>query len=105
MGHTIDISKGSAYDEILNDDYALAKFYSEKIEVLTLLGHGNRKFTKVEKEIERLNKVNEGLNATIEGLKGDMDDLTTNMNKMWNFIKRGKKLEEDKEKLDGYKIP
>lgn len=37
--------------------------------------------------------------------KTKIDDLTTNMNKMWNFIKRGEKLEEDKKKLDGYKIP
>ena len=36
MGYTIDISKGSTHDEILTDSYALAKFYSEKIESIIL---------------------------------------------------------------------
>ena len=61
LGHKVDISKGSAYDEILNDDYKLAKFYSEKIESLTLLGNGNRKITQVDKRVEKLEQRNKDL--------------------------------------------
>lgn len=72
LGHKIDISKGSAYDEILNDSYKLAKFYSEKIEILTLLGNGNRKITEVDKRVENLEIRNKGLEQTIKELKDSM---------------------------------
>lgn len=69
LGHKVDISKGSAYDEILNDSYKLAKYYSDKIESLTLLGNGNKRISKVDKRVEDLEIRNKGLERTVEELK------------------------------------
>ena len=61
LGHKVDISKGSAYDEMLTDEYKLAKYYSEKIEILTLLGNGNHKITEVDTRVNNLETFNENL--------------------------------------------
>ncbi len=66
LGHKIDISKGTAYYDILNDEYRFAKEYSEKIESLTLLGNGNNKISKVDKRVNDLEQLNKNLVSELD---------------------------------------
>lgn len=99
MGHKVEISKGSAYDEILNDSYSLAKYYSEKIEILTLLGNGNRKITNVEAKIEKLEETiialyseNEILKAQLNSIEGFLMEKNPAYKKMVKKMKTPQKL-------------
>jgi len=95
MGHKVDISKGSAYDEILSDSYKLAKFYSEKIEAITLLGNGNGKIKEVDKNIEELKAFNkklvEQLAETNKKLK-EMENIIEKVPKLLEAYESVKKL-------------
>jgi len=82
MGHKVDISKGSAYDEILNDSYKLAEYYSEKIEVLTLLGNGNRKINKVDKRVNDLEELNKKLVEQLAETNKKVDRLEESNERM-----------------------
>ena len=85
LGHKVEISKGSAYDEILNDSYALAKFYNEKIESLTLLGNGNRKINKVDKRVNDLEELNKKLVEQLANSNkrvNDLEEAITKVNKI-----------------------
>ena len=82
LGHKIDISKGTAYYDILNDEYRFAKEYSEKIESLTLLGNGNNKISKVDKRVSDLEELNKNLvselaknNERLEGILKDSIEM------------------------------
>ena len=96
LGHKIDISKGSAYDEVLSDEYRLAELYSEKIEPITLLGNGNRKNTETDKRLENLEIMNKGLEQTLEELKKDNLKITNIVKGLKTFIEMDfKRLNED----------
>ncbi len=79
----------------LKDTLEKAIEYKEKVNAIN---DNTDKITELEQDKQRLlNKLNDN--------EKKIDDLTNQMNKMWEYIKRGEKLEEDKKKLDEYKIP
>ena len=82
LGHKVDISKGSVYDEILNDDYRFAKYYSEKIESLKLLGNGNQKITKVDERVKQLEKDIDNLKRANEQLRNENERFNEILMKM-----------------------
>lgn len=75
LGHKVDISKGSAYDEILNDSYKLAKFYSEKVEPITLLGNGNHRVSEVDKRVKDLEQLNKNLIGELGNTNEKLDNI------------------------------
>jgi len=86
LGHKVEISKGSAYDEILSDSYKLAKFYSEKIEAITFLGNGNQKISKVDKRVEQLENLNKSLVTELDKTNEKLDDLSETIGFMSKFM-------------------
>ena len=66
MGHKFNVSMH--YETLFNDIEEFAKYYSEKIEILTLLGNGNRKLTKIDKEVDKIKIENEALKDKLADL-------------------------------------
>ena len=103
---------------ITNTMDILINKYLHNIENVALIGSLKQTLKNYIKQKEKAEAINENsqdiidlklennkLLTMLNESKAKIDDLTTNMNKMWDFIKKGKKLEEDKKKLDEYKIP
>jgi len=76
MGHKVEISKGSAYDEFLNDDYKLAKFYNEKVEPITLLGNGNKRVGAIDKRVNELEQLNKNLISELGNTNKKIDNIS-----------------------------
>ena len=95
LGHKVDISKGSAYDEILNDSYKLAKFYSEKVEPITLLGNGNQKISKVDKRVESLEQLNKSLVSELDNTNEKLDNTNKEIAQLKDLEKKMLKMDKD----------
>jgi len=82
MGHKIEIA--GSYAQMLENAkegniQEFAEYYIEKIEPILLLGNGNRKITKLDREIEKIKIEN-------EALKDKLTDLTKTVKGMSKFV-------------------
>ena len=80
------------------DDYKLAKFYSEKVEPITLLGNGDKRFIEVDKEIEDLKKENTELKEKVYDTDKKITELTNVVKGLNSFLmNEWRRLNEDYE--------
>ncbi len=77
-----------------NDSYKLAKFFSEKVEPITLLGNGNKKVGAIDKRVNELENLNKNIVTELDNTNKKIDNLTDIIKGLGVFI------QEDFERLN-----
>lgn len=90
MGHKGDIGDehyNMMFEQAKEGEYGeLALFFSENIDALVSLGNGNRKYTKVEKQIGILEKENTELKTELTENTEKVNELTKSVEKLTNMV-------------------